>query len=104
MRSRHELHPPQIGHRNRGAPGHSGVLAGTARLLLGAGSVGLIAGFGVPALGTAAASGLVLYFLCAAGAHVRGRDTRVASWINWSIFFGLAVAALAVGLAHRGAV
>ena len=38
--------------------------------LLGAGAVGLVTGFAVPALGTAAACGLVLYFLCAAGAHI----------------------------------
>ena len=39
--------------------------------LLAAGSLGLVAGFAVPALGTAAACGLVLYFLSAAGAHIR---------------------------------
>jgi hypothetical protein len=71
-------------------------------LLLGAGSAGLVAGFAVPALGTAAACGLVLYFLCAAGAHIRARDTRLLNWINWAVFFSLAVAALAVGLAYRG--
>jgi uncharacterized membrane protein len=70
--------------------------------LLGAGSLGLIAGFAVPALGTAAACGLVLYFLCAAGVHIRARDTRLSSWINWSAFFSLAVAALLVGLVYRG--
>jgi DoxX-like family len=70
--------------------------------LLGAGSVGLVTGFAVPALGTAAACGLVLYFLSAAGAHIRARDTRLLSWINWSAFFSLAVAALAVGLACHG--
>jgi uncharacterized membrane protein len=70
--------------------------------LLGAGSVGLVAGFAVPALGTAAACGLVLYFLCAAGAHIRVRDTHLSSWINWSVFFSLAVAALVAGLVYRG--
>lgn len=70
--------------------------------LLGAGSVGLVIGFAVPALGTAAACGLVLYFLCAAGAHIRARDTRLSSWINWLAFFSLAVAALVVGLVYRG--
>ena len=72
--------------------------------LLGAGSVGLVAGFAVPALGTAAACGLVLYFLCAAGAHIRACDTRLSSWLNWSAFFSLAVAALLVGLVYRGPV
>ncbi|MGH3557446.1 MAG: DoxX family protein [Mycobacterium sp.] len=70
--------------------------------LLGAGSLGLVAGFAVPALGSAAACGLVLYFLCAAGAHIRARDTLLSSWINWSAFFSLAVAALVVGLVYRG--
>jgi hypothetical protein len=69
--------------------------------LLGAGSVGLVTGFAVPALGTAAACGLVLYFLFAAGAHIRARDTRLFDWINWSAFFSLAVAALVVALAYR---
>jgi DoxX-like family len=71
--------------------------------LLAAGSLGLVAGFAVPPLGTGAASGLVLYFLCAAGAHLRARDTRLLAWVNWAAFFLLAVAALAVGLAYRGA-
>jgi hypothetical protein len=70
-------------------------------VLLGAGSVGLVTGFAVPSLGTAAACGLVLYFLCAAGAHIRARDTRLLDWINWAAFFSLAVAALVVGLAYR---
>jgi hypothetical protein len=70
--------------------------------LLGAGSLGLVAGFAVPALGTAAASGLVLYFVCAAGAHTRARDTRLLAWINWAAFFLLAVAALVVGLTYHG--
>jgi hypothetical protein len=70
--------------------------------LLGAASLGLVAGFAVPALGTAAACGLVLYFLCAAGFHIRARDTQVLNWANWAVFFSLAVAVLAVGLAYRG--
>jgi hypothetical protein len=70
--------------------------------LLAAGSIGLVAGFVVPVLGTAAACGLVLYLLSAAGAHTRARDTRLLNWVNWAAFFSLAVAALAVGLAYRG--
>ncbi len=70
--------------------------------LLAAGSLGLVAGFAVPALGTAAACGLVLYFLSAAGAHIRARDTRLLAWVNWAAFFSLAVAALVVGLAYHG--
>lgn len=70
--------------------------------LLAAGSLGLVAGLAVPVLGTAAGCGLVLYFLCAAGAHIRARDTRLLAWVNWAAFFALAVAALAVSLAHHG--
>src|SRR2546429_1389096 len=65
-------------------------------VLLAAGSLGLVAGFAVAALGTAAACGLVLYFGCAAGAHIRARDTRLLAWLNWAAFFSLAVAALVV--------
>ncbi|MFG6192658.1 DoxX family protein [Nonomuraea sp. JJY05] len=68
-------------------------------LLLGAGALGLLAGFAVPALGTLAAAGLVLYFLGAFAAHLRARDHHFGPW---AVFFSLAVAALAVNLAHRG--
>ena len=71
-------------------------------LLLAAGSLGLVTGLAQPALGTAAACGLVLYFLCAAGAHIRARDSRLLSWANWFAFFSLAVAPLVVGLVCRG--
>jgi DoxX-like family len=70
--------------------------------LLAAGSLGLVAGFAIPALGTAAAGGLVLYFLFAAGAHIRARDARLLAWVNWAAFFTLAVAALVMGLAYHG--
>jgi uncharacterized membrane protein len=70
--------------------------------LLAAGALGLLIGLVVPALGTAASCGLVLYFLCAAGAHIRVRDTQLRSWINWFVFFSLAVATLVVGLMCRG--
>ncbi len=70
-------------------------------ILLGAGALGLLAGFVVPVVGTLAAAGLVLYFLCALGAHVRAGNFRLGAW---ALFFGLALAALAVNLAyHRGA-
>ena len=70
--------------------------------LLAAGALGLVVGFAVPVLGTAAAGGLVLYFIGAAGAHIRARDTRLLAWLNWAAFFGLAGAALVVGLADHG--
>lgn len=65
-------------------------------LLLAAGAVGLIAGIVISAIGIAAASGLVLYFLCAAGVHIKARDTHLPSWINWFAFFSLSIAALVV--------
>jgi hypothetical protein len=70
-------------------------------MLLGAGALGLLAGFVVPVLGTLAAAGLVAYFLGALGAHVRAGNLRLGAW---ALFFGLALAALTVNLAyHRGA-
>jgi hypothetical protein len=68
--------------------------------LLAAGALGLLVGFAVPLIGTAAAVGLVLYFLGAVGAHLRARDYQFG---NAAIFLSLALATLAVGLAHRGA-
>lgn len=59
--------------------------------LLAAGAVGLLAGFAVPVLGTAAAIGLVVYFLCAVTAHVRVRDRGIGGAV---FFLLLAVAAL----------
>lgn len=71
--------------------------------LLAAGSIGLVVGLAVPALGTAAACGLVLYFVCASGAHIRARDRQIAAWANWAAFFLLGAAALVVGLSYHGA-
>jgi DoxX-like family len=66
--------------------------------LLGSGALGLLLGLAVPVLGTAAAAGLVLYFVCALSAHVRVGDRHVAAAIS---FLVLAVAALAADLAYR---
>jgi hypothetical protein len=70
--------------------------------LLGAGSAGLLVGFVAPTLGAAAGCGLVVYFVCAAGFHIRARDTVFSAWVTWSAFFALAAAALAIGLAYHG--
>lgn len=67
--------------------------------LLTAGAVGLLCGFAVPALGTVACVGLVLYFLGALGAHLRVRDRHLGPW---AMFLCVAVAALAVNLAYHG--
>jgi hypothetical protein len=66
-------------------------------VLLAAGAVGLLIGLAVPVLGIAAASGLVVYFVCALGAHIRVRDRGVGGAI---VFLLLALAALAMELAH----
>ena len=67
-------------------------------VLLGAGALGLLIGFAVPALGALAAAGLVGYFLVALGAHVRAGNYRLSAW---ALYFALAVAALAVNLAYH---
>ncbi|WP_305091498.1 DoxX family protein [Prescottella sp. R16] len=60
---------------------------GTAKA---AGAVGLLVGIAVPVIGVAAAIGLVLFFVCAIGAHVR------AHWYS-TIPFPAAYLVLAVG-------
>jgi hypothetical protein len=67
-------------------------------LFLAAGSLGLLAGFAVPLLGTLAAAGLVLYFFGALVAHLRVGSRQLA---GWAVFFAAAVAALAVNLSHH---
>jgi amino acid transporter len=66
--------------------------------LLTAGAVGLLIGLALPVLGIAAAGGLVVYFVCALGAHIRVRDTNVA---GAATFLLLAVAALLTGLGNH---
>ena len=67
-------------------------------MLLAAGSLGLLAGFAVPLLGTLAAAGLVLYFLGALIAHLRVGSHKL---VGWAVFFATAVAALAVNVAYH---
>jgi DoxX-like family len=68
-------------------------------ILLGSAGVGLLAGFAVPGLGTAAASGLLAYFVIALAAHLRAHDFQLA----WPlIYLLLAAAALVTGLAYHG--
>jgi DoxX-like family len=67
--------------------------------VLAAAAAGLLAGLAVPFIGTAAAAGLVLYFLCALGTHLRAGDRHVGLAL---VFLSLASAALTVGLAHHG--
>jgi DoxX-like family len=66
--------------------------------LLGAGAFGLVAGFVIPALGAAAAAGLVLYFIGAITAHLRVGDVHLGPP---AAFLTLAAATLAVTVAYR---
>lgn len=66
--------------------------------LLASGALGRLTGLAVPALGTAAAIGLVLYFICAVSAHLRVRDGRIGGPV---FFLLLAAAALAADVVYR---
>jgi len=65
---------------------------------LAAGSLGLLAGFAVPLLGTLAAGGLVLYFVGALVAHLRVGSRKL---VGWAVFFATAVAVFAVNLSYH---
>ncbi|WP_433267427.1 DoxX family protein [Micromonospora vinacea] len=67
-------------------------------LALAAGSLGLLAGFAVPLLGTLAAAGLVLYFIGALIAHLRVGSRQL---VGWAVFFITVVAALAVNVLYH---
>lgn len=62
-----------------------------------AGAAGLLAGFAVPFLGTAAAACLSVFFVGALGAHVRARNWDV---VPPTVFLLLAVGAMALSLAR----
>jgi DoxX-like family len=66
--------------------------------LLASAAVGRLAGLAVPALGTAAAIGLVLYFVCAVTAHLRVRDRQIGGAV---FFLLLAAAALLTDVAYH---
>lgn len=68
---------------------------GVGKLL---GAAGIAAGFVVPALGVAAAVGLVLYFTCAIYTHVRAGDFGFQFGLAF-VFLGVAGANVALGLA-----
>lgn len=67
-------------------------------ILLASGALGLMIGLAVPPLGTAAASGLVAYFICALSAHLRARDRNVGGAVT---FLLLAVGAVVVDIGYR---
>ncbi|HTU77286.1 MAG TPA: DoxX family protein [Solirubrobacteraceae bacterium] len=66
--------------------------------LLASGAVGLVTGFAVPAIGTAAAIGLVVYFTCAVSAHLRVRDRQIGGAV---FFLALAAAALVTDMGYH---
>ncbi|WP_019929087.1 DoxX family protein [Nocardia sp. BMG111209] len=67
---------------------------GTLKL---AGAAGLAIGLlGAPIVGTAAAAGLVLYFVCAAYSHIRVGDYSPTFFGAVGVFLPLAVASLAL--------
>lgn len=45
-------------------------------------SAGLVAGIWIPGVALAANLGVVVYFLCAAVAHIRAKATGLAFWLN----------------------
>ena len=63
-----------------------------------AGDVRLLSGFVVPTLGTAAAIGLVVYFICAVAAHLRVGDRQIGGAV---FFLLLAAAALTTHVAYH---
>ena len=68
--------------------------------LKAAGALGLLLGvIGVPLVGTAAAIGLVLFFVCAAYTHIRVSDYSSTFFLGSSFFLPLAVATLSLDLA-----
>lgn len=66
--------------------------------MLALGALGLLFGFAVPTLGKAAAIGLIVYFICAVGAHLRAHDLGFGGAV---FFLLLAVAALVTNAGYH---
>jgi hypothetical protein len=67
--------------------------------LLGSAGAGLLTGFAVPGIGTAAAAGLSAYFLIALGTQLRADDLG----LSWPLaYLTLAAGALATTIAYHG--
>lgn len=56
--------------------------------------VGLIAGIWIPGVAFTANTGVIVYFLCAAAAHIRARFTGRSFWLNCLGMLAFSVAAL----------
>lgn len=67
-------------------------------ILLACGALGLLAGLAAPFLGMAAATGLVLYFICAVAAHLRVGDRQIGGAV---FFLFIAAAALTANVAYH---
>jgi hypothetical protein len=65
-------------------------------ILNAAGAIGLLVGIGVPLIGTAAAIGLIVFFVGAIITHLRARDYSLGLAV---VFLLLAVAAVVLRLA-----
>jgi hypothetical protein len=70
-------------------------------ILKAAGALGLLVGIGVPLIGTAAAVGLILFFVAAIITHLRARDYSFGLAV---VFLLLALVALVLGIRARGPV
>jgi DoxX-like family len=68
----------------------------TLGILKAAGALGLLVGVGVPLIGTAAAAGLILFFVGAIYTHLRARDYSFGLAV---VFLSLAVGVLVLRLA-----
>jgi DoxX-like protein len=73
----------------------------TLGILKAAGAFGLLVGIRVPLIGTAAAAGLILFFVGAIITHLRARDYSFGLAVG---FLLLAVAAVVLGVYARGSV
>ena len=63
-------------------------------------AAGLVAGIWMPGVGFAANVGVVLYFVCAAVAHLRARFLGTAFWLNCLGMLVLSIVVLVLGYAH----
>jgi hypothetical protein len=68
-------------------------------ILLACGALGLLLGLFLPVFGLAAAIGLVVYFICALGAHMRVHDRHVGGAVS---FLTLSIAVLVTAIGSRG--
>ena len=73
----------------------------TLGIFKAAGALGLLVGISIPLIGTAAAIGLILFFVAAIITHLRARDYSFGLAVG---FLLLAVAPLLLGLCARGPV